>query len=211
MKALSESIARQANKEDDCKGRFWEGRFKSQALLDEGALLTCMAYVDLNPVRAGVATGLERSDWTSIQQRLREYRRRSQELGAKPRQRYSRIKRDLPENRGAGPVLARLQDENSAFGQKGGLDMTLLDYVGLLEWTGRQVRSDKTGFISEPPTKLLNAAGLNADAWLSSLESFNRFSVLVGSSKNLDVFAPEFGRRWVKGKVLACKMYQVAA
>jgi hypothetical protein len=89
--------------------------------------------------------------------------------------------------------------------------MTLLDYVGLLEWTGRQVRSDKTGFISEPPTKLLNAAGLNADAWLSSLESFSRFSVLVGSSKNLDVFAPEFGRRWVKGKGLACKMYQVAA
>ena len=70
MRVLNESLARQANAEDGCTGRFWEGRFKSQALLDEQALLTAMAYVDLNTVRVGMAESPEASDCTSIQKRL---------------------------------------------------------------------------------------------------------------------------------------------
>jgi REP element-mobilizing transposase RayT len=70
MRYLNEPIARQANREDHCKGRFWEGRFKSIALLDEAAVLACMAYVDLNPVRAGISDDVTHSSHTSVRSDL---------------------------------------------------------------------------------------------------------------------------------------------
>lgn len=71
MGNLNEKIARRANKEDNCSGRFWEGRFQTIALLDEAALLSCMSYVDLNPIRAQLANQLDTSTHTSIRYRLK--------------------------------------------------------------------------------------------------------------------------------------------
>ena len=72
MARLNETVARMANAEDGCTGRFWQGRFASKDLPDERSVWACMAYDALNPVRAGIADGVEDADHTGLQARLQE-------------------------------------------------------------------------------------------------------------------------------------------
>ena len=72
MKHLKQPIARRANEESGTSGHLWDQRFYSGALLSEEALAAAMAYVDLNPVRAGIAERIEECRDTSIAERLKE-------------------------------------------------------------------------------------------------------------------------------------------
>ena len=70
MKCLKEPLARLANRQDQTRGAFFERRFKSVAMLDDESLLATCAYIDLNPVAAGIAKVPEASPHTSIKTRV---------------------------------------------------------------------------------------------------------------------------------------------
>ena len=72
MRCLNEHLARRANLRTAATVGFGRDDSSPQALLDEGGLLTAMAYVDLNPIRAGIATTPEDSEFASIYERIRE-------------------------------------------------------------------------------------------------------------------------------------------
>jgi REP element-mobilizing transposase RayT len=153
MRCLNEYLARRANAEDGCKGRFWEARFKSQALLDESALLSCMTYVDLNPIRAGIAQSLEESDFTSIQERIRQTK-------------VAVAGSDNEDETGHfTPPLMPFEEAMRQHQDMAALPCSLRDYLDLVDWTGRAVRPDKRGFIDAQEPRLLVTFGLTAREW----------------------------------------------
>jgi len=165
MKCLNEPIARQANKEDLCTGHFWESRFKSQALLTEQALLSCMAYVDLNPVRANMAATPESSEYTSIKERIKPTF--SPDLAAQEQiENQSLLRFNIAEK-----PLAKFEG-NEKNGQHNGILFSLVDYLELVDSTGRIIRSDKRGAIPSNLPPILERMGINLETWLTSATEF---------------------------------------
>ena len=196
MRCLNEWLARRANEEDDCTGRFWEGRFKCQALLDEGALLACMSYVDLNPVRACAADSLEGSAFTSIHERL---------AAAAAAKEHGRPQPTTP----AG--LAPLGGERKRRPERGRLSITLTEYTELLDWTGRAARSGKAGVITGPPPELLAQTRLNPDTWVDTVCDWGRHIwEVAGERSEVEKAAAARGQSWCKGQRWASKMYGTA-
>ena len=188
MRALNECIARRANKEDKVSGRFWEGRFKSQALLDEQGLLTCMAYVDLNPVRAGIAATLEASEYTSIRERLMD----------RERKRKHRRKRSAPK------ALIPFADQPSDGCAAAQLPVTFEAYVELLEWTGRLVAPGKRGKIVGPPPRILAESTLSPERWVIALAEQKVGEVaFLGKPESVEALAQSRGKAWLNGVSLA--------
>ncbi len=65
MKTLKQRFTQQFNKLHGRKGTLWEDRFRSVLVESGSALATMAAYIDLNPVRAGLVKDPSRYHWSS--------------------------------------------------------------------------------------------------------------------------------------------------
>lgn len=192
MRALNEHLARRANAEDNCKGRFWEGRFRSQALLDEAALVTAMAYVDLNPIRAGIALSPENSPFTSIYQRIVELRGGAEE----PRSVTPSVN---------VPLLRFHTDDSNGHAS---IPYRFHDYLELVDWTGRAIRSDKPGAIDATLPPIMQRLKIDATAWRVAMRpAGNVFGRAMGRLNRMHLHARTLGQSWIRGLRKAEALY----
>lgn len=172
-RCLCEYIARRANLEDDCTGRFWEGRFKSQRVFDTAGIIACGAYIDLNPVRAGLAKSLEQSDYTSIQSRK----------ACQTRTRHS-----------AEPKLVEIDVAT-------GGAVTTPEYIRLLEQSAITLAQSHSQLELDSDCKnLVEKMSIKPYRWMELTRTLNKqFRRILGPPEKLKSFAEAKSKKWVHG------------
>jgi hypothetical protein len=175
-RCLKENIARRANEEDGCTGHFWEGRFKSPRVYDVAGILACGVYVDLNPVRAGMAKTPEQSDHTSVQDRIFEYQ------GSAPARHKGWPKIPL--------VSIPEMTENR---------VTLPEYIKLVDETGRLLVSGKAS-ISPELAPILERLQISSEHWIETTKNLGRmFRRVIGPVAQLEKAAKRAQKCWFQG------------
>jgi hypothetical protein len=183
MRYLKEPIARQANREDECSGRFWEGRFRTQALLDDAAVLASMVYVDLNPVRAGIANTPEGSRHTSVRVRSQQAQRKS--VGH------------------FEPLASSIHSQMTI--------ITTTEYLQLVDWTGRTLHLGKRGTIADDTPSIIKRLGLRPQQWCLQVPATeSHYWRAVGRLETLIATAQDAGLKWIRGIGMARRMARLA-
>lgn len=222
MRFLAEPIARRANREDGCTGRFWEGRYRCQRLLDDAALAAGLVYVDLNPIRAGIAQTPEESRFTSLYERIqaRLETTTGSSDGSQISVTDSASEAPEPTPAEAGPSalprdawlsplelaaeVERPGDEPprvpARASNTGCLPMSWADYSQLVDWTGRQWRADKRGSIPAELAPIFERLHLGEAGWWRLLMGFQKqFQRAAGCPAALEREARARGVRWIRG------------
>lgn len=185
LRSFNEAMARRINREDDCHGRFWEGRFKSQAILDQAALLACCLYVDLNPLRAGLVSGLQHATATALYQR-------------------GLIQRSSKQRGNATPVLPLhpfAADLNAA--PASGLPFSFADYLALAEWTVQQLQSQTSPLDTKSAPALpalLSQLGFERTSFLAYMQAHAlRRGSVIGQIERLRAYSEHRQLRRISG------------
>jgi REP element-mobilizing transposase RayT len=181
MRCLNEPVARRANREDGCTGRFWEGRFKCQTLLDDPAVLACMVYVDLNPVRAGTAPTPETSEHTSLRRRC------DTDALAGP----------------LAPVAASIPGNT--------LPLTTATYLELVDWTGRALHPGERGAVPGHAPAILTRMALRPTQWICRVPATESgYWRVIGNAESIAHQAQQLGQRWLRGLGFARRLDTVS-
>ncbi len=189
MKYFAQHIAVRANREDHVTGHFWEARFKSEVLIEDSSILRCMLYVDLNPIRAQLASTPEESDYTGAKDRIDDWRIHVATTSADQVQ-FS------PGESAAVDRWERLDNEHSGWlspievderkdplgldadplgrraSRKGILKLSSLDYLELLDVVGRGLRTDKRGSIPAKFSPILERLKIPAGDFFEAAKTF---------------------------------------
>ncbi|MES9816740.1 MAG: hypothetical protein ABW155_08825 [Candidatus Thiodiazotropha sp.] len=128
-----------------------------------------MAYVDLNPVRAGMAEAPEQSEYTSITKRTKKLKR-------------GRIRAKQANNpAGLFPFIGYPRKS-----MPNGLPFRLKDYLELVDWTGRAILEHKRGYIPGDQPPILDRLQIDPQHWLYMTQYFeSRLKGIVGASYKL--------------------------
>lgn len=205
MWSLNDYSAKLFNLTDRMTGCFWEGRYKAQSLLDNLALLLCVLYVDLNPIRAGIAVTPEESEFTSAYLQIQSQNALKE---------YPNISPSLLPNAFLSPI-AISPDPSAQFSSRTGrrasdygfLDMSTSEYLIILDLMGRVMRSDTTAKIPNdlPPIfERLNITFENAQELVRGYRQL--FTSFVGTKANIHAKAQEFGLKRVHCAAITKKM-----
>ena len=149
-----------------------------------------MVYVDLNPIRAKMLASVETSEYTSAYERLLPCKKAGVAQQQEKPLEYAFTKKLL---------LGFVGDENEQSTQ--GIPFSLLDYIELVDLSGRIIREDKRGAISSQRPRLLSTLSLENDIWLSLVSRFGKdYHGAVGSFEALAAYAGDTNKRWIASK-----------
>jgi hypothetical protein len=177
MKDLKQCFSQWFNRKHGRRGVLWEGRFDSELVEDGHAARRVSAYIDLNPVRAGMADTPEASSHTSLRERL---------------QPEFDVQQAIDDQTGCGdlldfrtPLKPLLPFENRLLNEpQTGILFNFEQYLALVDWTGRTIRGDKRGHIDSALPPILNRLQITADQWRINTTQFEaihpkRFNRLI--------------------------------
>jgi hypothetical protein len=173
IKELKQSFSRWYNRRTGRRGFFWSERFKSVIVENGETLINCLAYIDLNPVRAGMAKDVQHSEHTSARRRIREHEPnlplRALSMG--------------------GPTHEHALETPS---------ILLKDYLALTQWTAERIRGSEHP-MSARLNKVLVESGIDANAVYRQYQQHQGYwQRATGSARRLREYADKLGLKWIR-------------